>query len=154
MNLEKISRIAKVSLMSVAMVFGLASCSLDYTVGYVYVTTNKVSPGVIDQFAIDYQTGALDMVGTPVAAGNDPVRLISAPNGQFVYVINQGDSSVQEFAVQSDGTLVSKNVYKLTGTVPTALAIDPQGAFLYVAYTYQAGEPGQLPGHAIDPGGG
>jgi 6-phosphogluconolactonase len=141
MNFKQISRIAKVSIGSVAMVFGLASCSLDYVVGYVYMTTNKTSPGLIDQYAIDFQSGALAHIGTPVAAGNDPVRLVASPSGLFVYVINQGDSTVQEFAVQSGGTLVSKNTYP-TGIKPTAIAIDPQGKFLYVAFNYQSGASG------------
>jgi 6-phosphogluconolactonase (cycloisomerase 2 family) len=131
------------------MVLGLASCSLDYTVGYVYMTTNKSNPGVIDQYSIDFDSGALSQIGTPIAAGNDPVTLIPAPNGQFIYVINQGDSTVQEFAVQGDGTLASQHIYPITGTRPTALAIDPQGAFLYVTFTYQTGFSVAKPG----PGG-
>jgi 6-phosphogluconolactonase len=137
--LDKISRFAKVSALSLAMVLGLSSCSLDYVVGYVYVTTAKT--GVINQYAIDFQSGALSPVGTPVQAGNNPVRLVATPGGQFVYVVNQGDSTVQEFAVQGDGTLVSKNTYA-TGKSPTAIAIDPQGKFLYVTFLYQAGSSG------------
>ena len=148
MNLSKISRTALASIVSLAMALGLSSCSLDYVVGYVYITTAKSSPGVIDQYAIDFQSGALSSIGTPVAAGNNPVRLVAAPNGRFIYVINQGDSTVQEFAVQSDGTLASKNTYN-TGSTPTAIAIDPQGAFLYVAFRYQAGYSATTPG----PGG-
>ena len=61
--------------------------------------------------------------------------------------------------MQGDGTLVSKNTYK-TGNHPTAIAIDPQGKFLYVTFTYQirhvrpgrrlylSGERGQLAGTA------
>ena len=139
MNLNKISRIAKVSIGSVAMVFGLASCSLDYVVGYVYMTTSKTN--VINQYSIDFQSGALAAIGSPVAAGNDPVRLVASPSGLFVYVVNQGDSTVQEFAVQSNGALVSKNTYP-TGNKPTAIAIDPQGKFLYVTFTYQSGASG------------
>jgi 6-phosphogluconolactonase len=141
MNFKQISRIAKVSIGSAAMVFGLASCSLDYVVGYVYMTTNKATPGLIDQYAIDFQSGALAHIGTPVAAGNNPVRLVASPSGLFVYVVNQGDSTVQEFAVQGDGTLVSKNTYP-TGKTPTAIAIDPQGKFLYVTFDYQSGTSG------------
>ncbi len=154
MNLRTIGRKAKrpvvAAALSAGMVFGLASCSLDYVVGYVYMATNKSSPGVIDQYSIDFQSGALESIGTPVAAGNNPVRLIAAPNGLFVYVANQGDSTVQEFAVQGDGTLTSKNTYKLTGgTNPTALAFDHAGAFLYVTFTYQTGFSASNPG----PGG-
>jgi len=149
MNLHNIKRAAKVSLVSVAMVLGLASCSLDYTVGYVYVTTNKSNPGLIDQYSIDFDSGAVGQIGTPIAAGNNPITLLAAPNGKFVYVVNQGDSTVQEFAVQGDGTLVSKNTYAVTGTRPTAIAIDPRGAFLYVTFTYQTGFSAAKPG----PGG-
>jgi len=148
MNLHKISRLAKVSIVSLAMVLGLSSCSLDYVVGYVYMTTAKSNPGLIDQYSIDYQSGALTAIGTPIAAGNNPVRLVAAPNGKFIYVVNQGDSTVQEFAVQSDGTLAAKTAYK-TGSSPTAVAIDPQGAFLYVTFTYQTGFSATTPG----PGG-
>jgi 6-phosphogluconolactonase len=141
MNFDKISRIAKVSIGSAAMVLGLASCSLDYVVGYVYMTTNKSTPGVIDQYAIDFQSGALASIGTPVAAGNNPVRLVASPSGKFIYVVNQGSNTVQEFAVQGDGTLASKNTYA-TGNMPTAVAIDPQGQFLYVTFNYQTGASG------------
>jgi 6-phosphogluconolactonase len=141
MNLKKISRVAKIGVASVAMVFGLASCSLDYVVGYVYMTTNKSNPGVIDQYSIDYQSGALSSIGTPIAAGNNPQKLIAAPNGRFIYVMNRGDSTVQEFAVQGDGTLAFRNTYP-TGNTPTALAIDPQGAFLYVAFSNASGSTG------------
>ena len=138
------------SALSAAMVLGLASCSLDYVVGYVYMTTAKSSPGVINQYSIDFQSGALTQIGTPVQAGNNPLRIIAAPNGRFVYVVNQGDSTVQEFAVNADGTLTSKNTYTLSGgTSPTALAIDPAGKFLYATFTYQTGFSASNPG----PGG-
>ena len=133
MNLYKVSRMAKASIVTLAMVLGLSSCTLDYVVGYVYMTTNKSNPGVINQYAIDFQTGALSPIGSPIAAGNDPVQLVATPGGQFVYVISQGDSKVWEFGVQSDGTLAMKNSYS-TGNAPSAIAIDPQGKFLYVAY--------------------
>jgi 6-phosphogluconolactonase len=149
MNLHNISRMAKASIVTLAMVLGLSSCTLDYVVGYVYMTTNKANPGLINQYSIDFQSGALAPIGTPIAAGNNPVRLIPSPDGKFVYVISQGDSRVREFAVQGDGTLAAKNDYAVTGTSPTAVAIDPQGKFLYVTFTYQTGFSATTPG----PGG-
>ena len=149
MRLDRITGITKAGLVSLAMMLGLSSCSLDYVVGYVYVTAAKSTPGVVHQYSIDYQSGALTELGSAVQAGNKPVQIVAAPNGKFVYVVNQGDSTVQEFAVQDDGTLASKNTYKVTGTSPTAAAIDPQGAFLYVTFTYQTGFSAANPG----PGG-
>lgn len=149
-TVRTLGRPAAFAALSAAMILGLASCSLDYVVGYVYMTTAKSSPGVINQYSIDFQSGALTSIGTPVAAGNNPLRIISAPNGKFVYVVNQGDSTVQEFAVNIDGTLTSKNTYPIAGgTSPTALAIDPAGKFLYVTFTYQTGYSSSNPG----PGG-
>jgi 6-phosphogluconolactonase (cycloisomerase 2 family) len=149
MNLHKMSRITKALMVTLAMVLGLSSCSLDYVVGYVYLTTAKTNPGLIDQYSIDYDSGAVSEIGTPIAAGNDPVALVGAPGGKFVYVVNHLSSTVQEFAVQGDGTLALKNTYPITGTLPTALAIDPQGKFLYVTFTYQSGYSATTPG----PGG-
>src|SRR5947199_5619363 len=102
MRLDRISGIAKAGVVSVAMMLGLTSCSLDYVVGYVYVTAAKSTPGVIHQYSIDYQSGALTEIGTAVQAGSNPVRIVAAPNGKFVYVVNKGDSTVQEFAVNTD----------------------------------------------------
>jgi len=149
-TIRTLGRSAGIAALSAAMVLGLASCSLDYVVGFVYMTTAKSNPGVINQYSIDFQSGALSAIGTPVAAGKNPLRIIAAPNGKFVYVVNQGDSTVQEFAVNGDGTLVSKNTYTLSGgTSPTALAIDPAGKFLYATFTYQTGYSASNPG----PGG-
>jgi len=149
MRLNQMSRIAKASVVSLAMVLGLSACTRDYVVAFVYMTTAKTNPGLIDQYAVDYDSGALTQIGSPVAAGNDPINLVASPSGQFLYVLNQLDSTVQEFAVQGDGSLISKNVYKISGTLPTAAAIDPAGAFLYVTFKYQAGYSATTPG----PGG-
>jgi 6-phosphogluconolactonase len=149
MNLNEISRIAKASIVSLAIVLGLSACTRDYTVAFVYMTTAKSNPGVINQYGVDYQSGALIPIGSAIAAGNDPVFIVPSPSGLFVYVLNRLDSTVQEFAVQGDGSLVSKNVYKINGSFPTSAAIDPAGKFLYVTFTYQTGFSPATPG----PGG-
>jgi 6-phosphogluconolactonase (cycloisomerase 2 family) len=133
---------ASAALLSV--VFGLTACTRDYTVAYVYATSSNG----INEYAVDYQSGALvPLQGSPIAAGNSPVSIITAASGAFLYVLNQGDSTVQQYAVASDGKLTSKNTYK-TGTHPTALAVDPANKFLYVTYTYQT------PYSAANPGPG
>ncbi|GAC1419948.1 MAG: hypothetical protein NVSMB62_13350 [Acidobacteriaceae bacterium] len=146
---NRIGRIAKFAAASLGLTLGLTACTRDYTVAYVYMTTAKSNPGLVDQYAVDYQSGALTQIGTPVAAGNNPVTLVASPDGLFVYVINKGDSTVQEFGVQGDGSLKSQNTYKINGSSPTAAAIDSSGKYLYVAFTYQAGFSAATPG----PGG-
>ncbi|HEY6375720.1 MAG TPA: beta-propeller fold lactonase family protein [Edaphobacter sp.] len=153
MSLRKMGRATAAATMSLAMGLGLTACTRDYTVAYVYATMapKNGQGGGIAEFAADFQSGALIPVsGSPVQAGNNPVSLVAAPNGLFIYVLNHDDSTVQEFAINdNDGTLTSKNTYKTTGTFPTAAAIDQTGKFLYVTYTYQTGYSSTKPG----PGG-
>src|SRR5260370_16352517 len=137
-----------VGMMSLAMGLGLTACTRDYAVVYVYMTTatKKGQGGGVAEYAADFQSGALvALAGSPVAAGNNPTTLVAAPSGLFVYVLNHDDSTVQEFAVGTDGALTSKNVYKITGNFPTAATIDAAGKFLYVTYTYQAGYSAPVP---------
>lgn len=140
-----VSRIASVLLLTGA--FGLTACTRDYTVAYLYATAAGAG---INEYGVDYQSGALVPIsGSPVAAGNNPTKLIASPNGLFIYVLNQGDSTVQEFAVdEGTGKLTSKNTYS-TGSRPTSLAMDAAGKFLYVTFTYQRGYSDTNPG----PGG-
>lgn len=140
-----ISRIASALLLTGAL--GLTACTRDFTVAYVYATAAGAG---INEYGVDYQSGALvPIAGSPVAAGNNPVKIIASPNSLFVYVLNQDDSTIQQFAVEEDtGQLTSKNTYP-TGSHPTSMAIDPTGKFLYVTFTYQQGYSAANPG----PGG-
>ena len=151
MNLSKTSSRVMASVASMGMVLGMTACVRDYTVAYVYATSSlKSAPGVVNEYAVDYYSGAVVQVtGSPVAAGNDPVNIVASPNGLFLYVLNHGDSTVQEYSVGDQGALTSKNTYPITGTFPTAAAIDQGGKFLYVTFTYQAGFSATTPG----PGG-
>jgi 6-phosphogluconolactonase (cycloisomerase 2 family) len=46
-----------------------------------------------------------------------------------------------EFAIGTDGKLYPENTYNITGSLPTAAAIDASGKFLYVTFTYQNNPP-------------
>ena len=139
------------SMMTLATVLGLTACTRDYTVAYVYMTAgSKGATGVVNSYAVDYLTGALVRIGSPTPTGINPVSLVTSPNGLFLYVLNHDDSTVQVFGINGDGTLTAKgSATKITGTFPTAAAIDQAGKFLYVTYTYQTGFSATTPG----PGG-
>jgi len=145
---NNMGRALKALAVSMAVGLGMTACSRDYTVGYLYVTNAKATPGLITAYAIDYQSGALiPLSDSPIASGgNNPVTVVAAPNGLFLYVINQGTSTVVEFAINSDGTITSKNTYNvLAGNAtasPTSAAIDPAGKFLYVTSQHQTGTTG------------
>ncbi len=144
MKLTMMGRIAKASIFSLALGLSLTACSRDYTVAYVYLTTAKSNPGLINAYSVDYQSGALvQLADSPIPAGRNPVALVSSTSSktgnQYIFVLNHDDSTVGSYAVGTDGKLYGQQTYNTTGSFPVAAAVDSTGAFLYVAYTYQTG---------------
>ena len=90
---------------SMAVGLGMTACSRDYTVGYLYVTNAKATPGLVTAYSIDYQSGALiQLSDSPIpSGGNNPVKLVASPNGQNIYVLNHDTSSVVQFSIGTDG---------------------------------------------------
>jgi 6-phosphogluconolactonase (cycloisomerase 2 family) len=138
MKLKPISRAVTASML--AMALGATACSNDYTVSYLYMTTAKTLPhGLINGYQIDYQSGSLlPLADSPIdAGGRDTVGLVVAPNNLFLYTVNNFDSDVVELAIGTDGKLYPQHTYNISGSLPTAAAIDAAGKFLYVVFTYQ-----------------
>jgi 6-phosphogluconolactonase len=149
---NKIGRRALGSIVSLSLVMGMSACTSDYTVGYLYVTSPKSNPGLINGYKVDYQTGTLvPLEDSPVpSGGKNPIGLAAdTKNHKFIYVIHRDDSSVVLFAIGTDGKLYSQATYDVTGSFPTSVAVDPTDSFLYVTFTYQKGFTPALPG----PGG-
>jgi DNA-binding beta-propeller fold protein YncE len=145
---------------SLAVGLGMTACSRDYTVAYLYVTSaTKTTAGAINAYAVDYQTGAIEqLTDSPIpSGGDDPVTIVAAPSGKYVYVLNNISSTVVQFAVGTDGKLygqkttnvVQNTAQTIIGTLPTAASIDPSGNFLFITFTYQNGYTAARPG----PGG-
>jgi 6-phosphogluconolactonase len=158
MKWNPMGRAVKASVLSLAMTLGISACSNDYTVSYVYMATSNTLPhGLINNYQVDYQNGFLYvMADSPVdAGGRNTVAIVAAPNNKFVYTVNNFDSSIVEFAIGTDGKLYPQHTYNITGSLPTAAAIDAAGKFLYVTFTYQntaSGQPFYTPANP-GPGG-
>ncbi len=137
---------------SLAIGLGATACSRDYVSDYVY--TVSASSGNINGFAVDYQTGILsEITGSPFQTGfTRETTLVPSPDGKFLYVLSGSeDNKVIEFAVGTDGKLYGQHTYSLTGTYPTAMAIDTTGKFLYITFKYQPGFTPASPGPAASP---
>ena len=148
MNWNSIGRGSVAALASAALGFGTISCSRDFTVAYVYATAVQGTTGFVDGYLVDYQSGALtQLANSPVSSGGrNPVTLVAAPSGKYIYVLNRDDNNVVQFAVGTDGKIYPQNTYLTVGSFPVAAAIDSTGSYLYVASTYQPGFSNALPG--------
>ncbi len=139
---KTMGRVAKATAVSLALGLGLTACSRDYVVAYVYVTTAKANPGLIDAYSVDYQSGALvALADSPIPAGRNPVAIVpttsSATGNQFLFVLNHDDSTVGTYGVGTDGKLYAESTVNTTGSFPMAAAVDAAGKFLYVVYTFE-----------------
>ena len=151
MTLSKLRRGTTATMLAMALGLGASGCSSDYTVSYLYATTSRQNPGLINAYKISNQNGALaQLADSPVpSGGRNPVAITIAPNNKFIYVVNRDDSTVVEFAIGTDGKLYAQNTYNTTGSYPTAAAVSADGKYLYVSYLYQFGFTTASPG----PGG-
>jgi 6-phosphogluconolactonase len=93
----------------------------------------------------------VQIAGSPFTSTlSNPGTLVVHPSNKFVYIIGgTQDDKVAEMAIGTDGKLYGQHTYNITGHGPTAAAIDPSGAFLYVTFTFQPGFTTAGPG----PGG-
>ena len=149
MNWNQIGRVTVATIVSAALGLGATACSRDFTVAYVYATASTTTTtGVVDGYLVDYQSGALtQLADSPISSGyKNPVALVAAPSGKYIYVIHRDDSNVVEFAVGTDGKLYSQNTYNTLGSFPLAAAVDSTGSYLYVVSTYQPGFTNAIPG--------
>ena len=149
MKLNKIGRGVVATVMSAAIAFGATACSRDYVVAYLYATASTLtSDGDVLGYQVDYQLGTLvQLSNSPTPSqGRNPVALVAAPNGKYIYVVHRDDSNVVEFAIGTDGKLYPQHTYPVVGSFPQAVAIDPLGKFLYVVSTYQPGYTTARPG--------
>lgn len=135
MKFSKLSQLFLVSTIGLLVATLLTSCEIT-TIDYVFVASSKGSgtgsPGQIETYDADSQTGAL-RTGTPAvnSGGSNPVAMAVTSDYQNLYVANQGNSSVVHFAIASNGVLTQKDTVTAT-SMPVALAVNTAGTYLYV----------------------
>ncbi len=109
--------------------------TVDPTGRYVYAANGgSFGTGGASVYSINANTGALTLVGTPIAGGTLPWSITTDVEGRFVYMTNN-DSTVDGYAIDN----TTGGLTKLTGSPFSAsgpsrgVAVDPSGKFLYFA---------------------
>ncbi|MGD0732800.1 MAG: beta-propeller fold lactonase family protein [Terracidiphilus sp.] len=157
MKFNKLSQLFLVSTIGLLVATLLTSCEIT-TIDYIFVACSSGSgtgsPGEIQTYDADSETGAL-RPGQPTvpSGGSAPVALAVTTDYQNLYVANQGNSSVAHFAIAGSGALTAKDSVT-TDTTPVYLSVNAAGTFLYVvsgtssatltAYTLTSGTIGAV----------
>jgi 6-phosphogluconolactonase (cycloisomerase 2 family) len=136
MKFRKFGRIGLALAVSLGTGLGVTSCSTNHTVGYFYTTGSQYNQ--ISGFRIDNNVGGLTPVpNSPFASGGvNPVKVLTANAGKFLYVLNAGCGGTSQIACPS-GTAASDS-----GANISLFTIGGQGGISFqAAYTSQGNSP-------------
>ncbi|MCL2660614.1 MAG: lactonase family protein [Acidobacteriaceae bacterium] len=142
MTFREVSRKAAAAILFLAVGLGLTSCGANHSIGYVYMAASTTTTsGLIDGYKIFLQNGNLaPLADSPIpAGGRGTIAIVATPDARFLYVVNRDDSNVVFFVIGTDGKIYQNKTYNVTGSFPTAAALDATGKYLLVTFTYQNG---------------
>ena len=154
MKFTKFGKAVLMGALSAGVIFGVSSCVVSYTTGFLYVTgTVTAQPngnGLISGYRIDHNTGLLTSINAlPVSSGGaNPVRAVLISGSRFLYVLNRGlnaqgngdcttadpcqNANITQFAVGGNGILTPQHTFFTQGENPFRLIADSSGNFLLV----------------------
>jgi 6-phosphogluconolactonase len=141
MKFNKSGQLLLVSAASLLAAGLITACGTTLTVDFIYVASSKAaganSYGEIDVFEVNSESGRLRPIPTSPfpSGGRDPVAMAVAPNFANLYVVDEDDNTVVQFAIGSDGKLYPQNTVNTPGVFPLAVAVN--GSHMYVADTFQ-----------------
>jgi len=156
MKLRKSGRALLAAAATLGVGLGLTSCSPSNTVDYVFVTASKANPGQISVYKTDSLSGALTQIpDSPFpTGGRNPVGAVVSPNFKYLYVINEDDNQVVQFAIGTDGKLYPQQTCNTPGASPLSVTTNTAGTLLYVVDKYSPSTPGGPVFSAANPGPG
>jgi 6-phosphogluconolactonase len=122
----------------VATIASFVSCGSTAS-HYVYATIPNANQ--VLAYREDPNSGVLTLLsGSPYPAGDGARSVVLHPSGKFLYVANPGqiENDISLFTIASNGVLTEKLPRTPIGSSasqPEYMAMDPAGAYLYVANT-------------------
>lgn len=121
MKLKNIGRAALALAASAVTVLGMTSCTLSYTVGYLFITGSQYNQ--IASYRIQNDNGALHVTSTVGTGDSNPTQVVVNPTGSYLYVLNRGGGTTASPEISSIA-LFSIGGY---GAVTYQAKFNPQG---------------------------
>ena len=140
MKFGKVGQVVLVSAIALVVASLFTACGT-LTVDFLFVPTNKQTPGQVQVYEVNSESGALRTIpSSPFpSGGRDPIAeaVSPAPSGNFesLYVANKDDNNIEQFTIGTDGKLYPQSTINTPGTFPMALAINAAGTYEYVVDT-------------------
>ena len=133
--------VAAASLAAATLITACQQLTQTLTVDFVFVASAKAAGanqyGEIDVFEINSESGAMRQIPTSPfpSGGRNPVAEAVSTDYQNLFVVNQDDNTIVQFAIGTDGKLYPNNTVNTPGIFPLAIAASKANVF--VVDTYQ-----------------
>jgi hypothetical protein len=138
MKFGKVGQVGLVSAMALLVATLFTACGT-LTVGFLFVATTKQTPGQIEVYEVNSESGGLRTIPTSPfpSGGRNPIAEVADSKSQNLYVVNNQDNSIVQFGIGTDGKLYPQSTVNTPGTYPLAVALNAAGTFLYVVDTLE-----------------
>ena len=136
MKFGKVGQVGLVSAIALLVATLFTACGT-LTVGFLFVATTKQTPGQMEVYEVNSESGVLRTIPTSPfpSGGRDPIAEAVDVNTENLYVINDDDNNIVQFGIGTDGKLYPQSTVNTPGAFPLAVALNVADTFLYVVDT-------------------
>jgi 6-phosphogluconolactonase len=134
MKFGKVGQVGLVSAIALLVATLFSACST-LTVGFLFVATTKQTPGQMEVYEVNSESGVLRTIPTSPfpSGGRNPLAEVADASSQNLYVANNDDNNIVQFGIGTDGKLYPQSTINTPGTYPLGLALT--GSYAYVLDT-------------------
>ncbi len=139
MKFGKVGQITLVSAIALVVATLFTACTSTLTVGFMFVATNKQTPGQIEVYEVNSESGSLRTIPTSPfpSGGRNPVAEVPSPDSKNLYVVNEDDNNIVQLGIGTDGKLYPQSTVNTPGSFPLAAALSSTNSYLYGVDTLQ-----------------
>ncbi len=132
MKFGKVGQVTLVSAIALLVATLFTACGT-LNVGFLFVPTNRQTPGQIEVYEVDSESGSLRTIPTSPfpSGGRDPIAEAVSINCENLYVVNQDDNNIVQFGIGTDG----RNHPQSTGEHPALFRLAVACLAAHAAYT-------------------
>ena len=138
MTFGKVGQVVLVTTIALTVASLFTACGT-LNVGFMFVATNRQTPGEIEVYEVDSESGSIRTIPTSPfpSGGRDPISEATSSDGLNLYVANQDDNNIVQFGIGTDGKLYANSTVNTPGSFPLAIALNSAHTYMYGVDTLQ-----------------
>src|ERR1700735_4246019 len=124
MKFGKVGQVVLVTAIALGVATLFTACGT-LTVGFLYVATTKQTPGQMEVYEVDSESGSLRTIPTSPfpSGGRNPIAEAVSPDSLNLYAANEDDNNIVQFGIGTDGKLYPQSTINTPGAFPLAVAV-------------------------------